>query len=112
MLNQTQIDELIQAATPNVIKTLQASIESQITWQVTEGAAKQIANHVQAWITENIIPEVSRELSENKESLISIGIKLGPAMVDATVIAMTAQMEEVLKSSYKRGAVFKALFGN
>lgn len=111
MLSAEQIAEMLEAAKPSIIESIKADVKQSISWEVKETCAKEVRTHVEAWIKENVLPEVTAALVESKEGLIAIGVKLGPAVVDAVVIEMTKSVAEKLSKSWERKKIFEALIG-
>jgi len=111
MLTPEQINEMLEAAKPSIIESIKADVKQCITWEVKEQCAKQVRNHVEGWITENVIPAITAELVESKQGLVSIGAALGPAIVDAVVQTLTKEVSEKLGKSWERKKIFDALIG-
>jgi len=111
MLSPEQIQEMLEAAKPSIIESIKADVKQSISWEVKEQCAKQVRVHVEKWVIENIIPEITAALVESKVGLISIGASLGPAIVDTVVQSMTKEIGEKLSKSWERKKIFDALVG-
>jgi hypothetical protein len=111
MLSNEQIQEMLEAAKPSIIESIKADVKQCISWEVKEQAAKQVRTHVESWIAENVIPEITAALVESKQGLVSIGVALGPAIVDSVVQVLTKEVSEKLGKSWERKKIFEALIG-
>lgn len=111
MLSNEQIQEMLEAAKPSIIESIKADVKQCITWEVKEQCAKQVRAHVEGWVTENVIPEITASLVESKEGIVSIGAALGPAIVDSIVQVLTKEVSENLSKSWQRKKIFDALIG-
>ena len=103
-------EELIELALPSVLEGLRKEMAGSIDWQVKQTAAEQVSKHVSTWVTENVIPEITRKLIEEKDNLISLGTALGPQVVEALSAAFLEELKKNLSSSCKRSVMFKAMF--
>jgi hypothetical protein len=106
-----QIQELLDAAKPSVIETIKNDLIRSVTYDVQDTAARLIKAHIETWIKENILPEISKQLVESKESLISVGVAAAPQLVQQLATAMTEALAENLKSQWERKKIFEALLG-
>ena len=104
------MQELLDAAKPAVIKSLQDELAKGITYEAKELVMSEVRDYVKTWTQENVIPEIAKQLIENNESLISLGVTLAPKVVDAVAEAMTEAVAENLRHSWGRKKVFQALF--
>lgn len=103
-------DELVELALPSVLDGLKQELTRTIDWQVKERAAKLVGDHVETWIKENILPEITSILIESKEGLIQLGAKVGPALVEEMTAALLAQFKKNLEQSWDREKIFSAMF--
>lgn len=110
MMTQKEVNELLEAAKPKVIESLKEEIAKTITYDVTAAARKAISDHVAEWVAENVIPEVTRQLFESKDGMISVGVKLADNLSDELVKSMTTTVAENLKQSWTRREVLQKLF--
>lgn len=109
MFDQSQVQELLDAAKPAVVEQLKRDLTKQLTFDVRETAAKIVRETVDAWIRENVLPTIVAQLVESKDGLAAIGAQLGPAIVSATVEHMTQAIVENLSNSWNRKKIFDAL---
>lgn len=103
-------EEMLELAMPSVIEGMKKELTQSITWDVKNTASKLIVDHVSEWVKENILPDISTQLAENKDSLIAVGIQMGPLMVQALSEAMLVDLKKNLESSWDRQKIYKALF--
>lgn len=111
MLTQDQINELLESAKPSIIESIKNDLKQTISYEMKQVCAQQVKAATEAWIKENVIPEITAELVERKEGLISAGAKLGPLIIDEVVKSMTAAISQKLKSSWERKKIFDSMFG-
>lgn len=111
VFTQEQIQELLDAAKPSVIESIKNDLIRNVTYDVREAAGRLIQEHIQAWIKENVLPELSKQLVESKESLISVGVAAAPQLVQQIATAMTEALAENLKNTWERKKIFEALLG-
>lgn len=111
MFNKEQVQELLDAAKPSVIETIKNDLIRNVSYDVRETAGRLIKEHVETWIKENVLPELSKQLIESKDSLISVGVAAAPQLVQQLATAMTESLAENLKSSWDRKKIFEALLG-
>jgi hypothetical protein len=109
MFTPEQINELLEQAKPSVIESLKNDLRAQISWDTKNTAGELVRKHVTEWVQEQILPEVTKQLIESKESLVSLGVCIAPALMEALTKAFTDAVSESLKSSWQRKKVFDAL---
>ena len=106
-----EIQEMLEAAKPSVIESLKKQLADSVSYEVKSETCTLIREHVQTWVKENVLPEVTKAMIESKEGMISTGVALAPAMVDEIVKAMTLSISENMKTSWDRKKLFDALLG-
>lgn len=111
MYTQEQINELLEAAKPSIIEGLKNDIKQHITWEMKETAGKLVREHVTSWVNENIIPEITSQLVESKEGLVSLGAGLAPVLLDAMTESFAETIKKKMENSWERKKVFEALLG-
>lgn len=103
-------DELVELALPSVLEGIRKELVQTIDWQVKEDAAKIVSAHVTAYIQENVLPEITRQLVESKDGLIALGGALGPAVIAAMTDALMEELKKNLQGSWDRKKIFDAMF--
>lgn len=109
MFDQSQVQELLDAAKPAVIEQLKRDLTQQLTYDVRETAHKIVRETVETWVRENMVPTIVAQLVESKDGLAAIGAQLGPAIVTAVVDEMTKGVVKNLSQSWTRKKIFDAL---
>lgn len=104
------MNELLDAAKPGIIESLKNELTRSITYDVKQAAMEEVKKTVVAWVTAEIIPDVVKSLVEYREGLISIGPKVGAAIVDEISKSMILTASENLKQSWNRKVIFEKLF--
>jgi hypothetical protein len=110
MLTQEQVNKLLEDSKPAMIECFKKEVMQSVTWDVKATIGKELTAHVQKWIQENVIPEVTRQLVESKDGLIALGVAIAPQMVEAFTEAAIKDFKRKLESSWEREKLFKALF--
>lgn len=110
MFSPEQIEKLLEDAKPQVIESLKKELLSTISWEAQNECAKVIREHVHEWLLENVIPDITKSLIESKDSLISLGVNVAPAVCEKLAEAMTTQISEKLNSDWKRREILETLF--
>lgn len=111
MYSQEQINELLEAAKPSIIEGLKKEIQQTVTYQMQEAAAKAVREHTTQWINENVIPEITAQLVESKDGLISLGAKLAPMLLDSMTESFAGAIKKKMESSWERKKIFESLLG-
>jgi len=109
MLTEIQINEMLEAAKPSIINGFKEEISKNITWEIREKAAAVIQKEVEAWVKENVIPEVLKGLTERKEGFIGLGVEFGQQAVQLISQSMTDTLKKKLESSWERKKIFTAM---
>ena len=111
-VTQEMIDNALSGATEQLKENLVKELQAGISWNIKEEISRNISCHVKEWMTENILPEVTAELIAGKESIVeAISKNITNAFGKDLGGAMTKTLHENLQNSYKRGEIFKHLFG-
>jgi len=108
-LDESTLSEIMESVKPSLIEGLQNELKSNITWETKEEISKQIREYVETWAKKEIIPEIARMLTEDKDSLVSLGVKLGQEVVEAMVKEMSTAIKSNLENAWKRKKIFEAL---
>lgn len=109
MLDQEQVKGIIERHLPSILDGLKDELKSQVTYQVKDAAAREVATFVVEWVKKNVIPEVEKALIESKEGLIALGPLIAQRTNEALAEAFTESLKEALKNSWDRRKVFEAL---
>ena len=105
------IEQLVQQSLPSMLEGLKDEIKTALIRKIEWDCTNQISKTVSDWVTENVIPEIVKELNESKEGLISVGVNLAPVMVEALTANMLESFKKKLESSYDRNKIYEACFG-
>lgn len=110
-LTPEQVAEIFADVKPSLVESLKKELFSSIEWQAKESVRSIVAAEVSKWCEENVVPEIRTRLVESKEGILAavvpatenIAVELGKALADSLGKNLAA-------GSYKRAAIFKALF--
>lgn len=105
------IEQLVQQSLPSMLEGLKDEIKTALIRKIEWDTTNQISKTVSEWVTENVIPEIVKELNESKEGLISVGVNLAPVMVEALTTSMLESFKKKLETSYERKKIYEACFG-
>lgn len=103
------MNELLEAAKPAVIESLKTELAKGISYEARQKCADMVRRHVEEWVVENILPEVTASMIESKDGLISVAVGLAPTVVDEIQKAVIVSVKNNLETSYKRKQIFDAL---
>ena len=109
-MNAEEINKMLEEIKPDIQASLKKELLQSITWEAKQEATRQIQKCISDFIAEEILPEVKKDLIESKESLVSIGIKAAPMIVDEIAKAMCKSVADKLGQSYSRDSLFASLF--
>jgi len=111
MLNQEQINQLLEDAKPDIVNSLKKAVMEDLTREVNRNCVEVFKNHINSWLKENILPEITKTLIESKEGLIKVGVQVTTEINDMLAKSMVAHIKERLEKEWTRGEIFKALLG-
>jgi hypothetical protein len=109
-LTQEQIDSILSAALPNIVEGFKKQITDHASWDVLSEAKAEIVKAITAWVKENVIPEIIKQLVESKDGLIALGPQIAENLCDAILVSCTEHLKKKLERDYDRREIFKALF--
>ena len=109
-LEQKQVDDILNELQPSIIETLKSEIASKVEWQVLNAVSDEIGKYSREWVKENVIPELEKELIENKKSLISLGVTLAENITETLAKELTETVNKKLSSGYDKARIMEALF--
>lgn len=104
------VNKLLEEIKPDIKESIKKELLSSLSWDVKEQALKQIKECIKGFIETEVIPEVQKDLVENKDGLISVGKSAAPLIVEELAKGMAKSVAEKLESSYSRNDMLKGLF--
>lgn len=110
MLTKEQIEKIVADHMPDVVAGLKNEVRQDITRRVKEEAGNIIATAVREWVTENVIPEVIKGLTESKDGLVSLGVRFREVIMEQLIESMTKELKENLENSWQRREILQKLF--
>ncbi len=111
MINQQMMDELLEAAKPSIIEGLKKELSQSISWEAKQTMQKQVVEHVSAWVQENVLPEITAQLVESREGIISVGPEMARLLVEQLAQGFADTIAKKMESSWERKKIFEALIG-
>lgn len=111
MLTEETVQKILSEQAPSILAGLKEEISDAAMRQSRYIIEEEIGSHVREWIKAEILPEITEQLIENKEGLISIGTKAAPLMVEELANSLCAALKENLEQSWNRKKLFEALIG-
>lgn len=109
-LSDDQMQQLVADATQNLQIQLQQSLVKRLEITVTESAARLIHSHVEAWIKQNVLPDVTTLLEDGKAALLASSIEGANAIAEGLAEGMKDTALKNLENPYRRSEIFKTLF--
>ena len=67
-------------------------------------------DHVQEWVKENVLPDVTAILTTGKVSLVNTAASAAESMCEELSKSMAASLKEKLEKSWDRKKIFEAMF--
>ena len=93
-----------------MIDGFKAEIKASINWEVKSKTASLVAAHVEQWVKDNLLPEITVALVESKEGLIKVATDFAPRAVEALTDSLSKSLKERLEKSWDRTKSFEAMF--
>lgn len=109
-LTESQLKQLLTEATQNAAEMLKKDLSDKLTYEMTSTAQNMVHHHIQEWVKQEIIPEVTNRLVASKEGLLSSVAPMSDAIVQGITEGLTASLRENLSRSYNRKKIFESLF--
>jgi hypothetical protein len=107
---QLDAEQLLKDSLPSMIEGFKAEIKASINWEVKNKTAELVSAHVQQWVKDNLVPEITAALVESKEGLVSLGVSLSPQIVEILTASLIASLKEKMEKSWERSKIFEAMF--
>lgn len=109
-MNVEDVNKFLEEIKPDIKESIKKELTNSLSWDVKDQALKQIKECIKGFIESEVIPEVQKDLIENKEGLISVGKSAAPLIVEELAKGMAKSVAEKLESSYSRNDMLKGLF--
>ena len=81
-LSDDQMQQLVADATQNLQIKLQQSLVERLEFTVAESAARLVRSHVEEWIKQNVLPDVTTLLQDSKSTLLASSIEGANAIAE------------------------------
>jgi len=105
------VENALQVAIPEVIKSLQKQLETSLDYKIVETVQAQIADYVTGWLKENLIPSIGNRLMNIKDVFDNEAEKFCKSVAETLFTSLQKSFEERLERSWDRASIFKTLFG-
>jgi hypothetical protein len=111
MMNLTEEDlkSIMESATEQLKSQLKDQLVNKVQWQMDSTAENLIKNHVVDWMKENVLPEVTAILQDQKVGLVNAVASAAPKMAETLAKRMTTSFQKNLES-YSGRDFFKKMF--
>jgi len=109
-LSDDQMQQLVADATKNLQIQVQQNLTKRLEFVVTESATQLIHSHVEEWIRQNVLPDVTTLLEDGKATLLASSIEGANAIAEEFAKAMKGIALKNLESPYRRSEIIKTLF--
>ena len=111
-LSQEQIQQIVQEATESLKLKLKSDLMAGLEPAIRSTAQQAVRQHVERWISENVLPSVTIMLEEGKASLEASAIEGASLIAEELAEAMKKSAHTSLQSSLYRRRIFEALFSS
>jgi len=99
-MNEKEIVEnALQVAIPEVIKSLQKQLEAHLDYKIVETVEKEIADYVTEWLKENLIPTIGDRLMGIKDVFINEAENFSKSIAKTLFTGLQKSFEERLERS-------------
>lgn len=105
-----QVEAALQASLPSIVEGLKKEITQTVSWEVKNQVTKQVVETVKDWVQVEIIPEIHRILTEEKEGLITLAPSIGKEIITSLSVSLQETLTKKLEQSWERQKIFEALF--
>lgn len=105
-----QVETALQAALPSIVEGLKKELTQTVSWEVKNQVTRQVVETVTSWVQVEIVPEIHRILTEEKEGLIALAPNIGQEVVNSLSVALQETFTKKLEHSWERQKIFEALF--
>lgn len=109
-LTPEQVQEILEAAKPDIVAGLKKEIVSQAVYDITKIASQLIKDEVTKFASTEILPEIRQSLTESKKGLVSLVVPVAEAVTTELAAALVSDLKRKLESSYSRSKLLEALF--
>lgn len=109
MLTQEQINEAVSGAMPDILAGLRKEIAETAIYQAKQTANAAVSKAVSDWVVENLVPEILKTLTDNKDGLLAMAPTLAHNMTTAMSVAFLDSITKKLETSWERKKIFEAL---
>jgi len=110
MLTQEHLEQIVKDNLSSIVKGFENELSEAVSREMLEQCHSVVGKAVRQWIEENIVPEITKQLVEQKDSLIATAAQLGPLVVKELVEKITEQSKKNLGESWTRKKIMEALF--
>lgn len=110
LLSPEQIQKLLDESLPSITKEFKEKVLTQLEYSATGAAAETVKEYVVAWVKDEILPEIKKELVGHKSAMLLAAVDFAGKAQEMLAAAMIAALGENLKAGYKREQLLKAMF--
>jgi hypothetical protein len=111
-LSEEELKAIATQATDSLKLQLTNDLVSSLHREVTYAATQAVREHVQEWVKENVLPDVSAILVAGKASLVNTAGAVAEKMCEQLAESMTETLQEKLAKSWERKKIFEAMFAS
>lgn len=108
MLTEETVQQILTEQAPSILAGLKEEISSAAIRQSQYIIEEEIGQHVRDWIKAEVLPELTKQLVESKDGLVSIGTKAAPLMCEQLANSLCEGLKKNLETSYSRKRLFEA----
>lgn len=108
--SEQDLNEVVAQATQDLKVQLQRDLVSRMSSTIETTAREMVKNHVETWVAENVLPDVTLVLLEGKQSLVQAAVLASEGIAQEISKHMVEATVKNLKKSWTRKKIFEALF--
>jgi vacuolar-type H+-ATPase subunit C/Vma6 len=111
MMNLTEEDlkSIMESATEQLKSQLKDQLVNKVQWQIDLTAENLIKTHITDWMKENVLPEVTAILRDQKVGLVNAAASAAPKMAEVLSERMVTSFQNNLEG-YRGREIFSKMF--
>lgn len=108
-LTEDDLKSIMESATEQLKEQLKSQLVTKIQWQIDDTAENLIKTHITEWMKENVLPDVTAILQDQKVGLVNAVSSAAPQMAEALANKMVASFQKNLEG-YRGRDIFSRMF--
>lgn len=109
MISNEEVQNIAADVLPNVLRGLRREIEESALREAKQAAQREVTATVEAFVKQEIVPEIHKALTESRDGLIAMAPVLAASISESLAEALKASIAKKLETSWERKKLFEAL---